>query len=95
MVEVPGPGELAELVVELAEPRVVGRALVVRPGPTVASRDPAAPVVSTVARPDPPVAGAAVPPAGWAVLRWLVPWHDLVGLEQQASTGLQGLGQRV
>ena len=90
---------------ELAEPQV-GHALAVRPGPTVVSRVPAAPVVSTAVRPDPPVAGAAVPPAGWVVPHWLVPWHDLVGLEQQASialgaleplasTVLEGLGHRV
>lgn len=100
-----GPLELAELVVELPEPRVA-HAQAVRPGPTVVSRDPAAPVVSTAVRPDQPVAGAAVPPAGWVVPHWLGPWRDRVGLEQQASIALvaleplastvqEGLGQRV
>ncbi len=74
---------------------VVGRGPVVQPEPTVVSRDPVVPEASTVARPDPPVAGAAVPPAGWVVPRWQVPWRDLVGLGQQASTVLEELGQRV
>jgi hypothetical protein len=72
------PLELAEPVVALAEPPV-GRGPEVRPGPTVVSRDPVAPVVSTVARPDPPVVGAAVLLAGWLVPPWLVPWADPAG----------------
>ncbi len=88
VVAVPGPVVPAGLL-------VAGRGPVVAPGPTVVSRDPVAPVASTVARPDPLVVGAAVLPAGWVVPRWLVPWRDLVGLGQQASTVLEALGQRV
>ncbi len=79
------PLELAEPVVALAEPPV-GRALAVRPGPTVVSRDPVAPEASTAARPDQLVAGAAVPPAGWVVLPWIVPSPVLAALEHQEST---------
>ncbi len=104
-VVVAGPLELAEPVVALAEPPV-GRALAVQPEPTVVSRDPVAPVVSTAVRPDPPVAGVAVPLAAWVVPPWLVPSDDLVVLEQQVSTALvvleplaltvlEGLAQRV
>lgn len=81
MVAVPGPGGLAS--VAPAGLLVVAHALAVRPGPTVVFRDPAAPEASTAARTDRPVAGAAVPPAGWDVPPWLVPWRDLEGLEQR------------
>lgn len=70
--------EAVAAVVAVVEPPV-GRALAVRPGPTVVFRDPVAPVVSTVARPDPLVAGAAVLLAGWLVPPWLVPWPDPAG----------------
>ncbi len=97
------------VLVEAAAPAgllVAGRGPVVAPGPTVVSRDPVVPEASTGARPDPPVAGAAVPLAAWVVPPWLVPSDDLVVLEQQVSTALvvleplaltvlEGLAQRV
>ncbi len=75
VVVVPGPVEL----VEAAAPaglQVVGRGPVVAPGPTAVFRDPVAPEASTAARPDQLAAGAVVPPAGWVVPHWIVPWRD-------------------